>query len=214
MNSFIDKEGILRSSQYGLREKHSTEHTILDIVNKIQFDMDKGHFSCGIFIDLQKAFDTVNHDILLQKLDYYGFRGIINKWFSSYLRQRTQVTLVESQTSDSSSIVCGVPQGSVLGPLLFPLYSIDICSCSSRLDFYLFADDTNLLYSHKNLKTLEKIVNDELANVYNWLTSNKLSLNLKKSNFVIFRPYQQKLPFTPKLYTPISIKVASEKNDA
>ena len=115
-NSFIDKEGILCSSQYGFRQKHSAEHAILDIVNKIQSDMDKGHFSCGVFIDLQKAFDTVNQDILLQKLDYCGFRGIINEWFSSYLRQRTQVTIVESQTSDSSSIDCGVPQGSVLGP--------------------------------------------------------------------------------------------------
>ena len=78
--------------------------------------MDKDHFSCGVFIDLQKAFDTVNHDILLQKLDYRGFQGIISEWFSSYLRQRTPVTIVESQTSDSSSIDCGVPQGSVLGP--------------------------------------------------------------------------------------------------
>ena len=121
-NSFIDKEGILCSSQYGFRQKHSAEHAILDIVNKIQSDMDKGHFSCGVFIDLQKAFDTVNHDILLQKLDYCGFRGIISEWFSSYLRQRTPVTIVESQTSDSSSIDCGVPQGSVLGPLLFLLY--------------------------------------------------------------------------------------------
>ena len=115
-NSFIDKEGILCSSQYGFRQKHSAEHAILDIVNKIQSDMDKGHFSCGVFIDLQKAFDTVNHDILLQKLDYCGFRGIISEWFSSYLRQRTPVTIVESQTSDSSSIDCGVPQGSVLRP--------------------------------------------------------------------------------------------------
>lgn len=121
-NSFIDKEGILCSLQYGFRQKHSTEHAILDIVNKIQSDMDKGHFSCEVFIDLQKAFDTVNHDILLQKLDYCGFRGIINEWFSSYLRQRTQVTIVESQTSDSLSIDCGVPQGSVLGLLLFLLY--------------------------------------------------------------------------------------------
>lgn len=115
-NSFIDKEGILCSSQYGFRQKHSAEHAILDIVNKIQSDMDKGHFSCGVFIDLQKAFDTVNHDILLQKLDYCGFRGIISEWFSSYLRQRTPVTIVESQTSASSSIDCGVPQGSVLRP--------------------------------------------------------------------------------------------------
>ena len=88
----------------------------------------------------------------------------------------------------------------MLGPLLFLLNINDICSCCSRLGFCLFADDTNLLYSHKNLKTLERIVNDELANVYNWLTSNKLSLNLKKSNFVIFCPYQKELPFTPKLY--------------
>ena len=83
--------------------------------------MDKDHFSYGVFIDLQKAFDTVNQDILLQKLDYCGFRGIINEWFSSYLRQRTQVTIIESQTSDSSRVNCGVPQGSVLGPLLFLL---------------------------------------------------------------------------------------------
>ena len=88
----------------------------------------------------------------------------------------------------------------MLGPLLFLLYTNDICSCSSRLGFYLFAGDTNLLYSRKDLKTLEKIANDELANVFNWLASNKRSLNLKKSNFVIFRPYQKKLPFTPKLY--------------
>ena len=138
MNSFIDKEGILRSSQYGLRQKHSTEHPILDIVKNIQSGMDKGHFSCRVFIYLQKAFDTVNHDILLQKLDYYGFRGIINEWFSSYLRQKTQVTIVESQTSDSSRIVCGVPQGSAQGPLRFLLYINDICSCSSRLgSFFL-----------------------------------------------------------------------------
>ena len=115
-NSFIDKEGILCSSQCEFRQKQSTEHAMLDIVNKIQSDMDKGHFSCGVFIDLQKAFDTVNHDILLQKLDYCGFRGIISEWFSSYLRQRTPVTIVESQTSASSSIDCGVPQGSVLRP--------------------------------------------------------------------------------------------------
>ena len=109
------------SSQYGFGQKQSTEHAILDIVNKIQSDINKGHVSCGVFIDLQKAFDTINHDILLQKLDYCGFRGIINEWFSSYLRQRNQVTIIESQTSDSSSIDCGVPQGSVLGPLLFLL---------------------------------------------------------------------------------------------
>lgn len=150
---------------------------LLDIVNQIQSNMDKGHFSCGVFIDFQKAFDTVNHKILLKKLEYYGFRGIANEWFSSYLSHRSQVTVVGSHTSNSSDVVCGVPQGSVLGPLLFLLYINDICSCSTKLGFYLFADDTNLLYSHKNLKILERTVNNELTNVYDWLTSNKLSLN-------------------------------------
>ena len=95
-------------------------------------------------------------------------------------------------SSDKSQITCGVPQGSVLGPLLFLLYINDICSCSQKLNFYLFADDTNILFSHKDLKSLEKIMNDELSNVYRWLVANKLTLNLKKSNFVIFRPHQKK----------------------
>ena len=154
MKLFIGKEGILCSSQYAwFRQKHSTEYAILDIVNKIQSNMDKGHFSCGVFIDLKKAFNTVNHDILLKKLDYYGFRGIVNEWFSSYLKQRTQTSIIASFSSDSLSITCGVPQGSLLGPLLFLLYVNDICSCSSKLKFCLFADDTNLLFSHKNLES-------------------------------------------------------------
>ena len=173
----------------------STEYAILDIVNKIQSNMDKGHFSCGVFIDLQKAFDTVNHDILLKKLNYYGFRGILNEWFSSYLKQRTQTTIIESFSSDSLSITCGVPQGSLLGPLLFLLFVNDICSCSSKLKFYLFADDTNLLFSHKNLQVLEITMNEELTQVYHWLTSNKLSLNLKKLCY--FSPLSKETP----LYT-------------
>ena len=169
-----------------------SEHAILVIVNEIPSNMDKSLISCGVFIDLQKAFDTVDHTILLQKLDFYGFRGIIINWFSSYLGERTQVTAVDSLTSDISNIVCGVPQGSVLGPLLFLLYVNDIYSSSLKFKFYLFADDTNILFCHKNLKCLEKIMNDELSKVCKWLISNKLSLNIRKSNFIIFRPYQKK----------------------
>ena len=114
--------------------------------------MDAGEFSCGVFVDLKKAFDTVDHSILLQKLAHYGFRGLINDWFRSYLQERAQVTMVGNRSSNKSLITCGVPQGSVLGPLLFLLYVNDIYCSSTKLKFYLFADDTNVLHSHKDLK--------------------------------------------------------------
>ena len=113
------------------------------------------------------------------------------------------MTVVGNRSSNKSLITCGVPQGSVLGPLLFLLYVNDIYCSSKKLKFYLFADDTNVLHSHKDLKSLEKEMNVELDNVYQWLVSNKLILNLKKTNFVIFRPYQKPLPFLPTIYINI-----------
>ena len=131
-------------------------------------------FSCGIFIDLTKAFDTVDHDILPQKLQYYGFRRLVNNWFSSYLKNRTQTTQIGHYISSKVKISCGIPQGSVLGPLLFLLYVNDIYIIAQTLKFYLFADDTTILYAEKNIKVLEKAVNIELQKLYDWLTANKL----------------------------------------
>ena len=164
---------------------------MLDIVNRIHRNMDKGMFSCGDFIDLQQAFDTVDYHILLHKLSHYEIRGVLNKWFCSYLNGGTQITKVGSYISKREKTSCGVPQGSVLGPLLFLIYINDICKASNKLGFYLFADDTNLLYADRNLKSLESVVNVELLNnVGDWLSANKLSLNMKKTNFVTFHPYQ------------------------
>ena len=187
LKAFLEKFGILHESQYGFREKRSTEHAILEIINQIQTNMDRKLYTCGIFIDLQKAFDTVDHTILLKKLDHYGVRGIVNDWFTSYLTARKQITEIGPlKISKKAPVLSGVPQGSVLGPLLFLVYINDICNSCNQMKFYLFADDTNLLYADKNLKSLESTINDELCKLYDWLIANKLSLNIKKSNYVIF----------------------------
>ena len=127
-----------------------------------------------MFIDLKRAFDTVDHKILLDKLYYYGFRGIVNRWFSSYLTNHTQTTEINSYTWDKEVVSCGVPQGSVLGLLLFLLYINDIQHCSRKLEFFLFAVDTNVLCSHENFKTLELIVNVELNNLFDWQCTSQL----------------------------------------
>ena len=199
LSSYLDINKIICESQFGFRRQHSTEHAILDIISRIQSYMDKKLFSCGVFIDLSKAFDTVDHDILLGKLNHYGIRDVVNKWFASYLKGRFQTTKIKNSISEKREIMYGVPQGSVLGPLLFLVYLNDICNSSNLLDFFLFADDTNLLYVDRSLKNLEITVNKELAKVSDWLIANKLTLNIKKSNFVIFRPRQKKLTPQPTI---------------
>ena len=200
MESFLEQNNLLSPSQYGFRKTLSAQHAILDIVSTIQTNMDKCLFSCRVFIDLKKAFDTVDHKILLHKLDHYGFRGVINKWFSSYLQGRIQTTQIDLYTSARKDTTCGVPQGSVLGPLLFLIYINDIQDSSEKLKFFLFADDTNILYADKNLRSLELIVNQEFCKLYVWLTAKKLTLYIKKkTNFIIFSPAQRKLTYQPKI---------------
>jgi retron-type reverse transcriptase len=154
LKTFFDKNKTLYDKQYGFRAKHSTQHAIIDIINNIHNNMDKGLFSCGIFIDLKKAFDTVDHSILLHKLHHYGIRGVINNWFRSYLTDRIQTTQIGGYISSKHTVNLGVPQGSVLGPLLFLIYINDIHKSSEVFKFYLFADDTNLVYSDKKFKNL------------------------------------------------------------
>ena len=134
----------------------------------------------------------MNHQIFLQKLEYYGIRGIINDWFKSYLYNRKQFVSLGSFKSDMLHVSCGVPQGSVLGPILFLLYVNDFQKSSNILDFYLFADDSNIFLTDKNFSRLELTINEQIKYVDTWLHANKLSLNIGKSNFIIFYPTQKK----------------------
>ena len=189
--TFLEDHNILFKNQFGFRKKCSTAHSLIEITEKIKESIDSGNFGCGIFIDLKKAFDTVNHTILLQKLEHYGIRGTILKWFESYLTDRKQYVFYNGVSSDMKTVTCGVPQGSVLGPLLFLIYINDLPNISDKLQFFLFADDTNIYYESKDLKILEKTVNEELKKLSLWLNLNRLALNVGKTNFVIFRSCQR-----------------------
>jgi hypothetical protein len=159
---------------------------LLDLYDKIREHIENKKYVIGIFIDLQKAFDSIDHQILLKKLAFYGIRGIALKWFESYLSDRQQYVVFNNCASSNRSISFGVPQGSVLGPLLFLLYINDIVSCSKLLYFILFADDTNLLCSNTNIDKLIETINIELTNLSSWFKANKLSLNIKKTNYILF----------------------------
>ena len=164
-----------------------------------------GKFCCAVFIDLKKAFDTVNHSILLNKMEHYGIRGIALDWFTSYLSNRMQYASINGHISEYRHIFCGVPQGSVLGPVLFRLCINGLLNVSKHLSFYLFADDTNTCFEANNLLTLQKVIDHELRHVKKWLHANKLALNIDKTNFVVFHSPAK------KFMEPIILKFCRKK---
>ena len=187
---FLEKHSILYSFQFGFRESHSINHALVSMTDTIKNSLDNRKFGCGIFLDLQKAFDTVNHSIFLMKLENYGIRGPALEWFKSYLSDREQYVTVNGSSSNCLNVTYGVPQGSVLGPLLFLIFINDLPNSTSVLSFYLFADDTNIYFEAENLDKLQRIVNNELKKVKQWHDVNKLSLNIDKTNFIIFKSPQ------------------------
>jgi retron-type reverse transcriptase len=156
LEHFLTEHEIIYKLQFGFRKKYSTNHALLSITEQIRHYLDKGTFACGVFVDLEKAFDTVNHNILLSKLDHYGIRGRSNIWLKSYLSNRDQVVKVNDSTSSKMNINCGVPQGSILGPLLFIIYINDMNKAVENCITHHFADDTNILHADKDPKLLKK----------------------------------------------------------
>jgi len=178
---FIDKFSILTSFQFGFRKGKSTTDAILNFTNYMNKCFNNNEYSLGIFVDLRKAFDTVNHDILLNKLCIYGVRGIALQWFQSYLYGRSHCVKLGSVFSDMETVNIGVPQGSILGPLLFLIYINDMPNVSKIFSFTLFADDTTLANSNCNFAELINSTNVELNKIYDWTMSNRLSINYDKT---------------------------------
>ena len=196
---FLTRFKQIYPKQFGFRKKHSTIDTIIAIVEQIRQKVDNGDFACGVFVDLQKAFDTVDHEILLSKLSHYGIRGVANNWFKSYLSNRSQFVSISNYNSTLKLIKHGVPQGSVLGPLLFLLYINDLHYCIRTSIPYHFADDTHLLNFASTLYSLCSRVNADLRVLVEWLNANKISLNASKTEFLIFRSLRKDLDHLPRL---------------
>ena len=182
---FFDAYNLFSPHQFGFRAKFSCEYAVTDIYEKLLSNLDKGLSTCAVFLDLAKAFDSVSHDILLRKLEKYGIRGNVLEFFKSYLSSRFQFVKVNDAESSLMKIDFGVPQGSILGPLLFLIYINDLPE-ATKFFIRLFADDTFLCTQNDDLLLLESEVNLELKKVYIWLASNKLTLNILKSKYMLF----------------------------
>ena len=190
LHSFLEKHNIINENQYGFRKAHSTSHALNYSVSYIEHNLKRKLHVLGVFVDLSKAFDTIDHSILLNKLQNYGIRGVAHKLIASYLSDRHQYVKVLEEDSETLPVIYGVPQGSVLGPLLFLLYINDICKTTDIGKFILFADDTNLFVTGVTKKEAFHKGNQVLELINNYMFINKLHINLGKCCYLYFSPHK------------------------
>ena len=192
---YLDCNRLIYKHQSGFRSLHSVVTSLMAGTNGWYLNIDRGKYAGLIFIDLKMAFDNVNHDILLKKLEKYGISGLELDWFTSYLQERKQFCKVNSTSSSIHAISCGVPLGSCLGPRLFLVYVNDLPFCLNKGKVTMYADDTAISHSSRCLSKLQDDLNQDLVNLQNWLHGNKLSLNVVKTQSLIIgsRPNIQKI---------------------
>ncbi len=191
---FIDSNDILYCKQYGFRKYHSTIDALIATYDHIVTNMIKNKKILGVFVDLKKAFDSIDLTILLNKLPFYGISGPFRDLLKSYLSNRKMFTEIGNYKSDLNYVNYGVPQGSILGPLLYLLYINDIKTLTKEIDIRLFADDSSAFCTENNYENLEKKANEMLVLYNNWLMCNKLTLNSTKTHYMIFSKRPKSVP--------------------
>ena len=183
--SFLNKFSLISEHQFGFQKKKSTSDALISFIEKNYVALNNRKNAMNVFLDLSKAFDTVDHSILINKLHFYGIRGLPLSWFRSYLNNRVQYVSIGSSKSSEKYIKIGVPQGSILGPILFLIFINDLPRVSNELSYTLFADDTTLTYSHSNYPYLLNSLNVELELINSWTKSNKLTVNVLKTELML-----------------------------
>ena len=190
---YLNRQNFFYSYQFGFRKNHSTEMALIEIIDNIRQSIDDNNFTLGLYIDLTKAFDLVNHQILLNKLYHYGIRGVANDLFKCYLTNRTQYVQVGETVSTTKTMTCGVPQGSVLGPLLFLIYVNDVYK-SIKADIRLFADDTNIFIKERDPNLLKERAETEFNKLNKWFFDNKIVVNTEKTQYTVFARKNKPIP--------------------
>ena len=192
LTNFFKKYNILYEGQYGFRKLRSTTDAILDLTGNILDGFNRNMYTIGLFLDMTKAFDSIKHDTLLKKLENYGIRGLTLNWIKSYLTGREISVLFNNVYSKKFKINYGTPQGSVLGPLLYSIIANDLTKCLKFSNCIMFADDTTVYISGKNINFLFKKLNEDLKKLTQWFNYNSLSLNTEKTSYILFKPYNKK----------------------